>query len=127
MLSPGLVCRKSLSTTACFQISSSNLPSITGGLSKRGMTIGLAFSGGMTARLFASALLACWFGVPAAIGDAGVAEGELVCAATAVQQTRRAPIRQNRGFAIIDYLSVNQRSARSYFWRVLNQSWNAAF
>src|SRR5258706_15051701 len=126
MLSPGPVCRKSLSTIACFQISSSNLPSITGGLSKRGMTIGLAFSGGMTARLFASALLACWFGVAAAIADA-VGEGELVCAATAVQQERRAPTRQNRGFAIIDYLSVNQRSARSYFWRVLNQSWNAAF
>src|SRR5882724_2358537 len=54
MLSPGFVCRKSLKTAACFQTSSSGLPSMTGGLSNRGMRTGWAFSGGITARFAAA-------------------------------------------------------------------------
>src|ERR1700674_3987632 len=46
ILSPGLTWEKALKTAACFHTSSSSLPSITGGLSHRGMRIGLAFSGG---------------------------------------------------------------------------------
>src|SRR6266498_2965648 len=101
MLSPGEVCRKSLNTAACFQISSSNLPSITGGLSKRGMTIGLAFSGGMVARFAVSAE----FDLAFAVG-AGDGEAELVWAAAVVLKTQSAHVSQSSCFRIITILSA---------------------
>src|SRR6266513_6554932 len=93
MLSPGLVCRKSLSTTARFHTSSSNLPSITGGLSERGMTIGLAFSGGMTARFTLS-------DAPPALGF-GEGEAEVAWAAADVQKAPSKHASQSSCFTII--------------------------
>src|ERR1700686_580013 len=97
MLSPGLICRKSLNTTACFQTSSSNLPSITGGLSKRGITMDFAFSGGMTARFAVSAEL---FDLEFADG-VGEGEVELAWANTAVQKGPSAHISQSSCFKVI--------------------------
>src|ERR1044072_3794858 len=52
--SPGRNWMKSLKTAAVFQTSSSSLPSITGGLSKRVMRTGFTFSGVRSAALVGS-------------------------------------------------------------------------
>src|ERR1051326_5133941 len=54
--SPGRHCMKSLKTAAVFQTSSSILPSITGGLSKRVSLTGLIFSAVRSSASRASAL-----------------------------------------------------------------------
>src|SRR6266550_4163487 len=63
---------------ACFQTSSSSLPSITGGLSKRGTRMGLAFSGGTATLTFAALDCARPAGLDFAAGvGEGVAEEDL--------------------------------------------------
>src|SRR5438045_2196561 len=68
VLSPGLVWKKFLKAAADFHASSSSLPSMTGGFSKRVMRTGRAFSG-------ASASAPCKVGVAAVFGAASVFAG----------------------------------------------------
>src|SRR5713226_2260497 len=90
MLSPGFLCRKSLKTAACFHTSSSSLPSITGGLSKRGTRTGFAFSGGTTTTC-----------LPAPDFGMGDGDGVGVCAATGRDSNASEPSRTIRFFAAI--------------------------
>src|SRR2546421_8911694 len=76
VMSPGRNCMKSLKTAADFQTSSSILPSITGGLSKRVRRVGATFSGVSSAARRAAALP----GTEPAFFDAPGAGGELVVA-----------------------------------------------
>jgi hypothetical protein len=86
---------------ACFQTSSSSLPSMTGALSKRGMANGLAFSGGMTARLTLAATL---FVLEA--GE-GVGEAEFDCEATDVHSIPSTHTSQSTCF-MVDVPSVTE-------------------
>src|SRR5437763_16991608 len=61
---------KSLKTAALFQTSSSSLPSITGGLSKRATRTGFTFSGVRSAAYLAAALAGSDAAGPAAADEA---------------------------------------------------------
>src|SRR5947209_8213695 len=66
--SPGRHWMKSLKTAACFHTSSSSLPSMTGGLSKRGTRTGFTFSAVRNAANLAAAFAGsatCGFALPA--------------------------------------------------------------
>src|SRR2546423_12283883 len=67
--SPGRNCMKSLKTAAVFHTSSSSLPSITGGLSKRATRTGFTFSGVRSAAYLAAAFAGSDAVGPAAAGE----------------------------------------------------------